>query len=142
MQNFTDIITEAKSTFKLMKIDLQQFKCNRREAKIVIATSSLLTKIKVSESCKSQFHDDAQNFILIEPRQSKPRQRNPQWCKLTRTVSAQNPVIIYYGPDLGKKRVNELLVILHDSKWINATLADRANSQYHYFLGITKVSIQ
>ena len=59
MQNFTDIITEAKSTFKLMKIDLQQFKCNRKEEKIVIATSSLLTKIKVSESCKSQFHDDA-----------------------------------------------------------------------------------
>ena len=64
MQNFTDILTEVKSTFKLMKIDLQQVKCNRREAKIVTATSSLLTKIKVSESCKSQFHDDCLEFYI------------------------------------------------------------------------------
>ena len=49
MQNFVkkDILTEAKSTFKLMKIDLQQSKCNERGIKIGIATSSLLAKIKV-----------------------------------------------------------------------------------------------
>ena len=44
--------TEAKSTFELMKIDLQQSKYNGTEVKIDIATSSLLANIKVSESCK------------------------------------------------------------------------------------------
>ena len=60
MQNFikTDILTEAKSTITLMKVDLQQSKCNGRDVKIDIATSSLLAKIKVSESRKSHFHDD------------------------------------------------------------------------------------
>ena len=50
MQNFikTDILTEAKSTFKLMKIDLQQSKCNGRQVNIGIGTSSLM--IKVNES--------------------------------------------------------------------------------------------
>ena len=36
--------------------------------------------------------------------------------------------------------MNKLLVILHDSKWINATTLDRANSQYQDFCGIAKVS--
>ena len=50
MQNFikADILTEAKWTFKLMKIDVQQSKCNGREVKIGIATSLLLAKIKVT----------------------------------------------------------------------------------------------
>ena len=50
MQNFinTDVLTEAKSTFKLMKIDLQQSKYNGREVKIGIASSSLLAKIIIS----------------------------------------------------------------------------------------------
>ena len=41
-----------------MKIDLKQSKCNEREVKIGIATSSLLAKIKVSESCRSKLHND------------------------------------------------------------------------------------
>ena len=47
MQNFIKmvVLTEAKSAFKLMKIDLQQSKCNGREVKIGIATSSLLAKM-------------------------------------------------------------------------------------------------
>ena len=67
MQNFIkmDILTEATSTFKLMKIDLQQSNCNGREVKIKIATSLLLAKIKVSESCKSQFHDDCLKFCIV-----------------------------------------------------------------------------
>ena len=36
----------SKSTFKLMKIDLQQSKYNGRKVKIGITTSSLLAKIK------------------------------------------------------------------------------------------------
>ena len=36
--------------------------------------------------------------------------------------------------------MNELLVIHHDSKWINATTVDRANLQYQDFCGIEKIS--
>ena len=36
--------------------------------------------------------------------------------------------------------MNELHAILHDSKWINATTANRANSQHQDFSGIAKVS--
>ena len=71
---------------------------------------------------------------------NKLRQRSPLRYKLTIAVSALNPVIIYYNPDLGKKRINELLVILHDLKRINATAADKANSQHQEFCGIAKVS--
>ena len=50
MQNFikADMLTEAKSTYELMKI-----KCNRREVNIGIATPLLLAKIRVTESHKS-----------------------------------------------------------------------------------------
>ena len=79
-----------------------------------IATSSLLAKIKVSESRKSQFHDDCLKFYIGIV--SKLRERSPLRYKLTRAFSALNPAIIYYSPYLGKNRMNELLVILHDSK--------------------------
>ena len=36
--------------------------------------------------------------------------------------------------------MNELFGILHDSKWINATTVDRANTQYQDFCGVAKVS--
>ena len=121
-----------------MKIDLQQFKCNGREVKIGIATSSLLAKIKVSESRKSHFHDDCLKFYIIIVRYL--RGRSPLRYKLTRAVSPLNRIIIYYIPYLGKKRMNEFFVILHDSKWINAITVDRANSQYQDFCGIAKVS--
>ena len=47
-----------------MKIDLQQSKCNGREVKTVFAASLLLGKIKVSESCKAQFHDNCLKFCI------------------------------------------------------------------------------
>ena len=138
-QNFikTDILTEAKSAFKLMKIDLLQSKCNEREVHIGISTSSLLAKFKVSESRKSQFHDDCLKFYFGIV--SNLREKDPFVYKLTRAVSPLNPVNICYSPDLGEKMINELLVILHDSKWINATTADRVNSQFQDFCGIAKV---
>ena len=67
-------------------------KCNGKEVKIGIATSLLLAKIKVSETYKSQFHDDGSKFymgIVIQL-----RERSPLQYKLTRAVSALNPVII------------------------------------------------
>ena len=82
-----------------MKIDLQQSKCNGREVKIGISTSSLLAKIKVSESRKSQFHDDSLKFYIgIVSIVSKLKERSPLQYKLTRAVSALNTVIIYYNP--------------------------------------------
>lgn len=122
-----------------MKIDLQQSKCNGTEVKIGISTSSLLAKIKVSESRKSQFHDDCLKFYIgIVSIVSKLRERSPLQYKLTRAVSALNTVIIYYNPY--GKRMNELLVMLHDLKYINATTEDRTNSQYQDFCGIEKFS--
>ena len=110
----TDILTEAKSTFKLMKIDLQQSKCNGREVQVDIAASLIFFKTKVSESRKSQIHNNClKMYIGIV---SKLRKRSLLQYKLTRAVSALNPVIIYYSPDLGKRKISELLVILHDSK--------------------------
>lgn len=61
-----------------MKIDLQQSKCNGTEVKIGISTSSLLAKIKVSESRKSQFHDDCLKFYIgIVSIVSELRERSP-----------------------------------------------------------------
>ena len=71
------------------------------EVKIGIATSTLLAKIKVSESCKSQFHDDCLKFYIGIV--SKIRKKSPLRCKLARAVSALNPVIIYCSPNLRKR---------------------------------------
>ena len=94
MQNFTktDILTVAKSTFKLLKTDFQQSKCNGREVKMGISTSSLLAKIKVSGSGKSQFHGDCLKFHIGIV--SRLRERSLLWCKLTRALLALNLVII------------------------------------------------
>ena len=134
MQNFIkmDILTEAKSTFKLMRIDLQQSKCDGREVKIGIATSLLLAKIKVGESRKSHFHGDCLKFYIGMV--NKLRGRSPLRYKLTRAVSALNPVIIYFFPYLEENRMNEVCVILHDSKRINATIIDKGKFTVSRFL--------
>ena len=64
MQNFikTDILTEAKSTFKLMRIDLQKSKCNGRQVNIGIGTSSLMSK--VNESFKLHYRDYCLKFYI------------------------------------------------------------------------------
>ena len=87
MQNFikTDILTEAKSTFKLMKIDLQQSKCNGRQVNIGTGTSSLM--IKVNESCKLHCRDNCLKFYIGVV--SKLRKRCPFGYKLTRVITAQ-----------------------------------------------------
>ena len=94
-----------------------------------------LLRLKLSR--RLQFHYDCLKFYIDIV--SKLRERSPLRYKLTGAVSALNPVIIYYSPYLGKKKMNEL-DILHDSKWSNGTTAERANSQYQDFCGIAKVS--
>ena len=74
----------------------------------------IFVKIKVSESRKSQIHNNCLKIYIGIV--SKLRKRSLLKYKLTRAVSALNPVIIYYNPDLGKRKMSELLVILHDSK--------------------------
>ena len=65
MQKFIkrEVLLEATSVQKLMKIDLNRKKCHYKEVKIGIATSSMLEKVKVSDGKKIEFRKDFISYL-------------------------------------------------------------------------------
>ena len=54
----------------------------------------------------------------------------PLKYKLTRAVSSLNPNLIYSNVQLAKKRMTELLTILHEAKFIGVNTSDPADIQF------------
>ena len=75
MQKFIkrEVLLEATSVQKLMKIDLNRKKCHYKEVKIGIATSSMLEKVKVSDGKKIEFRKDCISYLVAVVSKLKER---------------------------------------------------------------------
>ena len=60
----------------------------------------------------------------------KLQERCPLKYKLTRAVSLLNPNLIYSNAQLAKRRMAELLTILHEEKLIGVSTSDPADLQF------------
>ena len=138
MQKFIkrEVLLEATSVQKLMKIDLKEKKYHYKEVKIGIATSSMLKKVKVSDGKKTEFRKDCISYLVAVV--SKLKERGPLKYRIVHVLSSPSPQIIYSSPNLGRKRFEELLTCLNEQKWVNASKADTATSQYDELCRIAK----
>ena len=119
-----EVLAVNKSVFKMMKLDLNANRMHYKNVKIGIATTSLLNKLKASEGAKIQFTRCLDFFVGVV---HKLQERCPLKHKLTRTVSSLNPNLIYSNAQLAKKRMTELLTILHEAKLLGISTSDPAD---------------
>ena len=105
-----EVLLEATFVQKLMKIDLNEKKCHYKEVKIGIATSSMLEKVRVSDGKKIEFRKDCISYLVAVV--SKHKERSPLKYRIVRALLSLSPQIIYYSPNLGQKRFEELLTCL------------------------------
>ena len=112
----------------MMNLDLNANRVHYKNVKIGIASTSLLNKLKTSESVKIQFRGECLDFFIGVVR--KLQERCPLKYKLTRAVSSLNPNLIYSNAQLAKKRMTELLTILHEAKLIGVSTSDPADLQF------------
>ena len=117
-----------KSVFKMMKLDMNANRVHYNNVKIGTATTSLLNKLKANEGAKIQFRRECLDFFVGVVH--KLQERCPLKYKLTRAVSSLNPNLIYSKTQLAKKRMTELLTILHEAKLIGVSTSDPADLQF------------
>ena len=112
----------------MIKLDLNANRVHYKNVKIGIVTTSLLNKLKASEGAKIQFRRECLDFFVGVV--DKLQERCPLKYKLTTAVSLLNPNLIYSNAQLAKKRMRELLTILHEAKLIGVSTSDPADLQF------------
>lgn len=128
------IIESAKSTVKLLNIDLSDKEILLAPAKVDIgfgASSKLVNAKGLSDRQKLEFQMQCRDFAVATLK--KILERSPLKYSLVKGISSLDPELIYKRPKIEEERMKIGLKILFNNNWVDEGVAERALQQFSTF---------
>lgn len=132
-----DVLKEANSSFKLVKIDLKIE--NLKTAKNIdlgIATELALSILNEKDLYKLQFRNDCRRFLIEAS--LKIIEKSPLKYKIVKGAECLIPSNMLYKLESSKSNMKTCLTMLLDKKWISQRRANTTYQQVGSFLEQTK----
>ena len=133
-----DILDEAKTTMKLLKIDLTARENRVSNSKIDVGFSlkydlqQLRSKEKITKMQEEKFKGDCGDFLIAMCEHMI--EKSPLTSLLARCLRCFSPLYMTECPDICELFMEKLLYKLVSYKKISSSLADSAKNQYSKFL--------
>lgn len=130
----SDVLKEAKTSYKLVNIDIDKFENLLSAAKVSIGVSakSDLERSDASDKDKLVFKNDCRKFM--QSLAKKIIERSPLKYKLVKAIGCLAPARMYADSDKCKEEMKTCLSVLLDNHHVTKVRVERASHQFSSFL--------
>ena len=115
---------------QLSKLDVNSKESSKepKDVDVGIEAKSFLSKASVSANEKLVFRKEFWDFLVAAV--AKIFQKSPLCHKITRAVASIVPATMINARSISEKRMEILVQILFERKWLSAVIADKAKAQF------------